>query len=323
MSFNRVNPFGWFKSETLTSAQANQLDTNISNGIDKRDGSSDTISSDLTVDTTGKLTFENGSTLTIKDPTGIAISDGNFACGATLIGDTYPLRFGLADVTVNSTSFTVTEDGYRMHCIVLHGALTGATNVILPTKSGYSKIINNQCTGVYNLTVKTAAGTGVMVPNGKAMLLYCDGTNIVEGPAQPKNEIKTILWKAESSANYGDQFKHVTLASYDDLFGYLFIFTDVKAGDKFDINYTAGLTNTSGVGTTYIQVANTETAYALKETIFMNTGTAQNTTTLSTMFTAGVDAATLSFSLVAWVDSVSHDGYVCSPLSLTIKHIRP
>ena len=32
-----------------------------------------------------------------------------------------------------------------------------------------------------NATLKTASGTGIIIPNGKTMLLYCDGTNVVEG----------------------------------------------------------------------------------------------------------------------------------------------
>jgi hypothetical protein len=36
-------------------------------------------------------------------------------------------------------------------------------------------------TGGYAVTLKTASGTGISVPNGGTALLYCDGTNVVSG----------------------------------------------------------------------------------------------------------------------------------------------
>lgn len=59
------------------------------------------------------------------------------------------------------------------------GALTGNRALILPTKNRLF-VVWNTCTGLFNLTVKTAAGTGVIVPQGSKALLICDGTNIVD-----------------------------------------------------------------------------------------------------------------------------------------------
>jgi len=62
----------------------------------------------------------------------------------------------------------------------LFGALTGNRSIIVPaTVQQYW--ITNATTGAFTLTVKTAAGTGIVVPAGQAYILYCNGTNVVQG----------------------------------------------------------------------------------------------------------------------------------------------
>jgi hypothetical protein len=56
-------------------------------------------------------------------------------------------------------------------------ALTGAGSVICPALSKVY-IVKNGTAQV--ITVKTAAGSGIAVPVGKTMLVYCDGTNVLE-----------------------------------------------------------------------------------------------------------------------------------------------
>lgn len=66
-------------------------------------------------------------------------------------------------------------------CAVLQcsGAPGGAAEVICPAQSKIY-IVRNGVTGGFAVTLKTSAGTGIAVPNGKVMWLYCDGTNVVE-----------------------------------------------------------------------------------------------------------------------------------------------
>lgn len=61
------------------------------------------------------------------------------------------------------------------------GTLTGNVNVIVPTSQSHVWLIQNNCTGAFTVTVKTAAGTGVVVDQGIRYCLYCDGTNVVSG----------------------------------------------------------------------------------------------------------------------------------------------
>jgi len=57
-------------------------------------------------------------------------------------------------------------------------ALTGAGSVVCPALSK-TYIVKNGTAQV--ITVKTASGSGIAVPVGKTMLVYCDGTNVLEG----------------------------------------------------------------------------------------------------------------------------------------------
>jgi hypothetical protein len=60
----------------------------------------------------------------------------------------------------------------------LTGSAGGASNLIVPTLAdGKNYIIKNSSTTA--VTVKTAAGTGILVPAGESRSLYQDGTNVV------------------------------------------------------------------------------------------------------------------------------------------------
>jgi hypothetical protein len=67
----------------------------------------------------------------------------------------------------------------RYAFINMTGTLTAARNVIVPTASKLF-FFKNATTGGFAITLKTSAGTGISVPNGKAMVLMCDGTNVID-----------------------------------------------------------------------------------------------------------------------------------------------
>lgn len=75
-----------------------------------------------------------------------------------------------------------TADGAtdEARCAILEfsGAPGAAAEVICPARTKVY-VVNNGVTGGYAVTIKTAAGTGVSVPNGYTMVVYCDGTNVV------------------------------------------------------------------------------------------------------------------------------------------------
>ena len=59
------------------------------------------------------------------------------------------------------------------------GSLTQTRELVVPTiQKQY--VVQNNTTGGQSITVKTAGGTGIVVPNGRKMHLYVDGVNVVD-----------------------------------------------------------------------------------------------------------------------------------------------
>jgi len=59
------------------------------------------------------------------------------------------------------------------------GSLTQTRNLIVPTiEKQY--IVQNNTTGSQSIVVKTSAGTGITVPNGRKAHLFVDGTNVIQ-----------------------------------------------------------------------------------------------------------------------------------------------
>jgi hypothetical protein len=59
------------------------------------------------------------------------------------------------------------------------GSLTATRELVVPTiEKQY--VVQNNTTGGQSITVKTSAGTGITVPNGRKAHLYVDGTNVIQ-----------------------------------------------------------------------------------------------------------------------------------------------
>lgn len=92
---------------------------------------------------------------------------------------------GKADVTMSSTTITLTLtdttalQNARALYLNLTGTPGGAATLNVPAvQKAY--IVYNNTTGGFAVTVKVSGQTGVSVPNGKSMLLYDNGTDIVD-----------------------------------------------------------------------------------------------------------------------------------------------
>jgi hypothetical protein len=90
---------------------------------------------------------------------------------------------GTATVAMTDANYTLTfadgaTDEARRMFVVLTGALTATRNVVCPSVSKLY-FVANTTTGDQDIVFKTNAGTGITVPNGEAIVLYCDGTNVV------------------------------------------------------------------------------------------------------------------------------------------------
>lgn len=78
--------------------------------------------------------------------------------------------------TLTDTQYATNQD--RCAALDFSGVLVSNATIIVPARTK-SWIVRNQCTGAFTLTVKTSAGTGVVVAQGQVATLWCDGTNVV------------------------------------------------------------------------------------------------------------------------------------------------
>ena len=136
-------------------------------------------SSAITLNPYGSETI-NAATTLIMNPgdSAMVITDGAsfYTVG---LGQSSTFAFDYTQINVAGTG-NYTLSGFELNRLAynLTGVLTGNRNIIVPaTVQQYW--ITNSTTGSYTLTVKTAAGTGVVVPQGGASILYCNGTNVV------------------------------------------------------------------------------------------------------------------------------------------------
>lgn len=97
---------------------------------------------------------------------------------------------GTSTITLSSTTDrTLTDvngatDEARNMFIRVAGTPGGATNIICPTVSKLY-FLTNATTGGYSVVLKTSAGTGITVPNGLSVVLYCNGTDVVNAVSAP------------------------------------------------------------------------------------------------------------------------------------------
>ena len=85
-----------------------------------------------------------------------------------------------ADLTIALTDTNATQVArHYILNVTSSGALSTTRNLIVPSIDK-PYIIENNTSGDQNIIVKTSAGTGVTVPNGKKVMVYADSTNVVQ-----------------------------------------------------------------------------------------------------------------------------------------------
>jgi hypothetical protein len=82
------------------------------------------------------------------------------------------------DTTLTWTNYVATNDG-QVSVLLLTGSLSSAANLVVPSVQWQWDLIKNS-TG-QTITVKTSAGTGVAIPNGRQAQIYCDGSDCYFG----------------------------------------------------------------------------------------------------------------------------------------------
>jgi hypothetical protein len=91
---------------------------------------------------------------------------------------------GVTSSAVTAADVTLTDDQARSPVQITTGTLTGNRSLIVPSREAFY-LVKNNCAGAFTLTVKTTAGTGVVVPQGGAAIVECDATNVVAIMVEP------------------------------------------------------------------------------------------------------------------------------------------
>jgi hypothetical protein len=59
------------------------------------------------------------------------------------------------------------------------GTLSASTKNLIVPDTSKNYLIQNSTSGGQSILVKTSGGSGVTIPNGERILVFCDGTNVV------------------------------------------------------------------------------------------------------------------------------------------------
>ena len=136
---------------------------------------------------TGAIVADAPGTTTINDTSFLSFQPGESAIIATDGANFFTIGFGQSatfafDYTVIAVGGTgnYTLSGSELNRVSYRftGIKTGNRAIIVPaTVQQYW--VDNETTGSYTFTVKTAAGTGVVIADGERAILYSDGTNVL------------------------------------------------------------------------------------------------------------------------------------------------
>ncbi|HHK4128748.1 TPA: hypothetical protein ACQTWV_000363 [Enterobacter roggenkampii] len=86
----------------------------------------------------------------------------------------FTTKSGLTNANITLTTLEASRER-----IVLSGTLTANINLIVPAWRTKWTVVNN-CTGSFNVTIKTTSGTGVAIPAGLTASVQGDGTNVIQ-----------------------------------------------------------------------------------------------------------------------------------------------
>lgn len=179
----------------------------------------------------------------------------------------------LSKSVAGSANVTLTEIESRYPAIDMTGAITANISLIVTTTPKLF-VIKNSTTGDFTITVKTSAGSGIVVARGARELLYCDGTNVVvplpvravsadKGDAAATLSVgvseTTQVWGTPITAD-----RAVTLNTFGAKSGDRFrIVRTAAATGAFNLNVGTGPLKAMGAAGSFCDVEYTGTAWIL------------------------------------------------------------
>ena len=175
----------------------------------------------------------------------------------------------MANANVTLTTANEAADQARNMFLNLTGAHTAQRDVIVPAVSKLY-FVHNGTTGGFGVQVKTAAGSGVVVPNGQRMALYCDGTNVLFafGSSVGQALVMAVSEAAGRAAIGADIYKTLPISSSGLVSGEVNVVTagftlntGLTVGDTYVVynDSASNLTITQGSGLTLRLAGTTST----------------------------------------------------------------
>jgi hypothetical protein len=158
-----------------------------------------------------------------------------------------------SDLTITLTDVNTTQVARHYILNVTSGvSLTATRNLIVPT-TDKPYIIENNTTGGQSIVVKTSAGSGVTVPNGKKVMVYANSTNVVAAmdhlPALSLTTDLAVTDGGTGASNAADARTNLDVPSR----------SGANASGSWGINITGSSASTTGnaASATVLQTART------------------------------------------------------------------
>lgn len=133
----------------------------------------------LVITPSGSETIDGGSTKNIAPQESCTvICDGTqyYSLG---FGQNVTFAFDYTVIDVSGTgNYVLSAAEQNRISYKFTGTLTGNRDIIVPS-TVQQYWVDNSTTGSYNLTIRTALGTGYAVPQNSRAILYCDGSDVV------------------------------------------------------------------------------------------------------------------------------------------------
>ena len=108
------------------------------------------------------------------------------------------VQFGGVTKPLSNADVTLSADEAAKEIITLNGNLLANVNLIIPATPQRGYVIVNNTTGAFNVTVKTATGTGVQVPQGISSKVFSTGLDIqLETSTVPTGSL--MMWATNTA----------------------------------------------------------------------------------------------------------------------------
>lgn len=133
---------------------------------------------DLVVDAAGSEQIDGGASVTLHPGDSTSIMTNGLEWYTLGLGQEAVFAFDYTSVPVTGGNYTLAGSELNRIAYKFVGVLTADQYIIVPaTVQQYW--VDNATTGPFNLYLRTAAGTPVLVVQGGRGIYYCNGTNIV------------------------------------------------------------------------------------------------------------------------------------------------